>query len=468
MPKVLNEDLTARIAELARGGYSKAEAGRELSLDRATIRKYWPKGGKSTMSNGTEEKEKEGAEVPQGEEGFTNIVERFTGIIKKFKIKNAELVADHCAKGNLEDLEDVEARMREMGVHPSLVTQAVSFWADEIQQPIPKRLRQRMEKETGVKTKESREKEAEEKYAVDSETGVIRLAKENEKAVPLVEAQKLQRLIKKDLAELEEKETGGKKEPAFILGEKGAWTLNPDAKVGFGEFAVFQMYQESLKKGEPIDPVEELARREEASVRLKEAMGIKTGGGDTEMAMLDKLEKLGMLKKGEGGEGALLAQLDALGLLRKTGEGESSETMRALQTEVKELRDSLQKQEMDTVKGALGSLAKGLEELRNDMSNQGRLEGRYGLLEKVMNSVDSQVTGIRSDVKPVLMGLTGGGGGAESARRSPQEKAKITRGLKEAVVLEREAKDLEDELLFGKPTPVASAGAAAPAPVPAQ
>ncbi len=86
-----------------------------------------------------------------------------------------------------------------------------------------------------------------------------------------------------------------------------------------------------------------------------------------------------------------------------------------------------------------------------------------------MSSVDSQVTGIRSDVKPVLMGLTGGGGGAESARRSPQEKAKITRGLKEAVALEREAKDLEDELLFGKPTPVASAGAAAaPAPVPAQ
>ena len=423
------------------------------------------------MSNGTEEKGKEGAEAPTGEESFTNIVDRFTAIVQKFKIKNAAMVADHCAKGKLEDLEDVEARMREMGVHPSLVTQVVNFWADEIQHPIPKRLRQKMEKETGVKTRETREEEGEEKYAVDPESGMIRLAKEGEKAVSLSEAKSLQKLVKKDLAEIEERESGDKKEPAFIVGEQGAWTLNPKGRIGFGEFAVFQMYQDSLKKGEPIDPVEELARREEASVRLKEAMGVKTGGGDDEMTTLDKLDKLGMLKKSEGGgEGALLAQLDSLGLLRKTGEegrttqiemldklnqlgmlkktgeGEGSETMRALQAEVRELKDSLQKQELDAVKGALGNLAKGLEELRKDMSNRGGLEGRFALLEKAMTSVDSQVTGIRSDVKPVLMGLTGGG---ESVRKSPQEKAKISKGLKEAVVLEREAKDLEDELLFG-------------------
>ena len=422
------------------------------------------------MSNGTEEKGKEGAEAPTGEESFTNIVDRFTAIVQKFKIKNAAMVADHCAKGKLEDLEDVEARMREMGVHPSLVTQVVNFWADEIQHPIPKRLRQKMEKETGVKTRETREEEGEEKYAVDPESGMIRLAKEGEKAVSLSEAKSLQKLVKKDLAEIEERESGDKKEPAFIVGEQGAWTLNPKGRIGFGEFAVFQMYQDSLKKGEPIDPVEELARREEASVRLKEAMGVKTGGGDDEMTTLDKLDKLGMLKKSEGGEGALLAQLDQLGLLRKTGEegrvtqiemldklnqlgmlkktgeGEGSETMRALQAEVRELKDSLQKQELDAVKGALGNLAKGLEELRKDMSNRGGLEGRFALLEKAMTSVDSQVTGIRSDVKPVLMGLTGGG---ESVRKSPQEKAKISKGLKEAVVLEREAKDLEDELLFG-------------------
>ncbi|GAH44152.1 unnamed protein product, partial [marine sediment metagenome] len=282
------------------------------------------------MSNETNDKGKEAAkaaEAAKAEEGFTNIVERFTGIVRKFKIKNAEMVADHCAKGNLEDLEDVEARMREMGVHPSLVTQVVNFWADEIQHPIPKRLRKKMEKESGVKARETREEEADEKYAVDPETGVIRLAKEGEKAVSLTEATKLQKMVKKDLTEIEERESGGKKEPAFVSGEKGAWTLNPKARIGFGEFAVFQMYQDSLKKGEPIDPVEELARREEASARLKEAMGVKGKAEDTELALLDKLDRLGMLKKTEGGGTLEMLQvLGELGVIKKTGEeGRTSE-----------------------------------------------------------------------------------------------------------------------------------------------
>ena len=43
MPRIINEDLIAKIAEFAGRGYSKSAAGRELNLDRATVRKYWPK-----------------------------------------------------------------------------------------------------------------------------------------------------------------------------------------------------------------------------------------------------------------------------------------------------------------------------------------------------------------------------------------------------------------------------------------
>jgi len=42
MPRIINEDIIAKIAELAGRGYSKSAAGRELNLDRATVRKYWP------------------------------------------------------------------------------------------------------------------------------------------------------------------------------------------------------------------------------------------------------------------------------------------------------------------------------------------------------------------------------------------------------------------------------------------
>jgi len=398
---------------------------------------------------------------------YPNIVERFREVFQKLGIKKSEAYVDHCAKGDLEDLEDIEKKLFEMGLHPALRNQVVNFWASEIKRPVPKNLQKRLAEERGAKSREENGgKEEAEKYSVNTDTGAIKVASTTDKrALTWDEAEKLSKEVKRDLE-------GSVKEPAFVVGEQGAWTLNPKGKIGFGEFAVFQMYQDSLRRGEPIDPVEELTRREEQSVRLKEAMGVKAGGEDTEMTVLDKLDKLGMLKKGEG-EGGLLTTLSTLGLLKKPGEegsstqldlldkleslgmlkkpGEAdtgSPVIAALQTEVKELKESLQKQEMDAVKGAVASMINQLNELRREMTNTGRLEGRYALLEKTITTIDGQLSGIRSDVKPLLSAIGGGGGGP--AKRSPEEKAKISKGLKEAVALEQEAKSLEDELLFGK------------------
>jgi len=306
-----------------------------------------------------------------------------------------------------------------------------------------------------------------EKYTVDTATGAIKVATTTDKALTWDEAEKLAQ----DVAARAKKEGGG--EPSFILGETGAWTLNPKAKMGTNEFAVFQMYQESLRRGEPIDPVEELTNREEQMARLKEAMGVKGGKEDSEVTLLDKLDRLGMLRKGEG-EGGLLAQLDSLGLLRKLGgeegrpsqidmltqlnalglmktpggEGESSK-FTALLEEFKEFKESAQKQEMDNVKTMVTSLTTSLSEMRKEMANTGRLEGRYALMEKAIATVDNQLSGIRSDAKPLLASL--GGGGGEPVKRSAEEKAKMAKGLKQAVVLEKEARDLEDEMLGIKP-----------------
>ena len=232
------------------------------------------------------------------------------------------------------------------------------------------------------------------------------------------------------------------------------------------------MYQESLRRGEPIDPIEELARREESSARLKEAMGVK--GEDTEMTVIDKLQKLGILKTGEGDLTDVLGRLDAIGLLRKPGdegrgtelnildklsslgmlvkpgeaEGIAGQTIRALEVEIKSLREALTKQEMDAIKGSLVSLSRSLEDLRKEMSQAGKLEGRYALMDKTISTIDSQLSGLRSDAKPLLE-MVAGGAGPGPTRKSPEDRAKIAKGVKEAVALEREARDLEDELLFG-------------------
>ena len=145
----------------------------------------------------------------------------------------------------------------------------------------------------------------------------------------------------------------------------------------------------------------------------------------------------------------IIAKLNQLGLLKKTGEGEGSETIRGLQMEVRELKDSLQRQEMDTVKNAVISLSNQMNEMRKEMSTQNKLEGRYALMDKTISTIDSQLTGLRSDARPLLDSLAHGGGKPEPKIRTPEEKAKIARGLKEAVELERKAHQLEDELLFG-------------------
>jgi len=55
MPRIINKDMISQIAELARKGYSKAAASRELKLDRATVRKYWAEGKEESKIEETPE-----------------------------------------------------------------------------------------------------------------------------------------------------------------------------------------------------------------------------------------------------------------------------------------------------------------------------------------------------------------------------------------------------------------------------
>lgn len=433
------------------------------------------------MSNNEEQK----VEVPQEEKAFTELLEKFGVGTKTLK---PETIAENISRTGGEYVFEDPQRLAERlstwheYVSPVKRKQILEQWFAEKGIEVP----EEAIKLAGIKSSEIRAKEDIEKrkgeeeekrkakFFVDTETGMIRAAKEGERALTWDEAERVADRIKKDLklkkteAMEEGKET---KEPAFVIGEAGEWTLNPKGEIGFGEFAVFQMYQDSLKKGEPIDPIEELARREEASSRLKEAMGFR--GEDTEMTILDKLQKLGMLQTGGGNLTDVLSQLDTIGLLRKPGdegrgteldmldklntlgmlakpgeaEGVAGQTIRALEGEVKELRESLQKQEMDALKNIVVSLSNQIGDMRKEIATGGRLEGRYALMDKTIGAIDSQLSGLRSDAKPLLE-MVAGGGAPEPRKKSSEDRAKIAKGVKEAVALEREARDLEDELLF--------------------
>ena len=75
------------------------------------------------------------------------------------------------------------------------------------------------------------------------------------------------------------------------------------------------------------------------------------------------------------------------------------------------------------------------------------MRGRYALMDKIISTIDSQLSGIRDDIKPLMMAA--GGGSPGLSKKSPEDKAKLAKGLKEATALEREARELEDEFLSG-------------------
>jgi len=71
----------------------------------------------------------------------------------------------------------------------------------------------------------------------------------------------------------------------------------------------------------------------------------------------------------------IILKLTEAGLLKKPGEEDaSSPTIRALETQVKELKDAMQKQDIDILKGAVGALGNQVGELRKELQSQSHLE----------------------------------------------------------------------------------------------
>jgi len=237
--------------------------------------------------------------------------------------------------------------------------------------------------------------------------------------------------------ELREKLEGG--EPKRIKTEAGEISTKPKRfSVVGGEIIGDPEGEFNFKEA-----LQYIAQQKGASPNEASSMALEFSkmGPDMLTALLSAVAPL-LSKEQPRSDMDIILKLTEAGLLKKPGEGEGSETIRALETQVKELKDAIQKQELDSVKGVVVSLGNQVSELRKEIQNQSHLEGHYALMDKTI--------------------------------RTPEEKAKIAQGLKVAVAQERRAHELEDELLFGKPPPEESAEVTAepappaePAPAPA-
>jgi len=113
MPRVINEDVIAKIAEFAGRGYSKSAVGVELNLDRATVRKYWPE-------------EKEESKVEETPEVKLSLEEEFTLITTRNEL-SWDVVE------TLSKIENRRWETRELRKKGKLATSGLKFLREKIQ-----------------------------------------------------------------------------------------------------------------------------------------------------------------------------------------------------------------------------------------------------------------------------------------------------------------------------------------------
>jgi hypothetical protein len=420
------------------------------------------------MSNETEEKEKH---------EYPNIVERFEEVLKKLGIKKHEGYVDHCAKGDLEDLEDIEQKLYEMGLHPSLRNQVINFWAAEIKQPVPRRLQKRLAEERGAKPREEGgEEKPEAKYSIDTETGAIKVASTTDKAaLTWDEAQQLSSNIKKEITDKEKKggkkvayvydadtntvrmvregETGGtldqakelkrmagegkgkgEAESPFIMEEDGNWTLNPKARVTGIELMALESIKRAQERGEAVDPLEVLGKAADRMRVYQEALG----GGARQLPewMTDPAKFIETVET-------------------VTGKGKGDETLKTELTELKKTLDDMkeqryreqvesQKRQIGALTDKVGELADLVVDLKRPVTGRTEMDLLHEVADKGLEVIKTELPGFRRDIKEAFIG------GALPAPKSAEERKDRVAKLRQAVQRDKHIEELGRRIFFGE------------------
>jgi predicted transcriptional regulator len=149
------------------------------------------------------------------------------------------------------------------------------------------------------------------------------------------------------------------------------------------------------------------------------------------------------------------AEMDGLKALITTGQRppESDQRLDTLTRTVETLRESLHQAQIDSVKQEsqrsaelLQGEIKRLEQQITQAAQSQRTESSLGLLGKAVDKLDSQLTGIRSDAKPLVETMMKAGAPGPGPK-SPEMRQRIAEIGKRAVEAERRSIELEDELL---------------------
>lgn len=416
---------------------------------------------------------------------YPNIVERFREVFQKLGIKKSEGYVDHCAKGDLENLEDVEEKLYQMGLHPSLRNQVVNFWAAEIKVPIPEKLGKRLTQERGVKDRNEKGKKQAEGtvWTVDiDDSGLPRIRMirdESEPGVTLTEAKAAA------------KEIGREGEQFIAIYNEELGRHMPNFKSPFvkqnlaAAWATARTMDKAMAEGAEVDPMDIWIEQQAKLGQLKEVMGItpelkeKTPVSEIVSALKDLQE---MAKEGKavempswmtdpaafietvqkvtggerGGADWMTDPVKFIETIRTiTGEPKGDEGLKSeiseLRQVVLDMREEKYKDQIGSLHAANVSLVKKVDELvdyvaelKRPVTGRSEMDVIHEVVSEGISLMKTELPGLRRDIKETLAGAP-----LPPAKTAEQREQRVGR-LRKALDTDKEVEELGRDVFFGE------------------
>ena len=290
------------------------------------------------------------------------------------------------------------------------------------------KLSQKIEKKQEVKAKKEAEKgERKVAYVYDEERGVVRMAREGEIGGTLEQAKELKRMAGEGKGE-------GAGESPFITDAEGNWILNPKARVTGIELMALESIRRAQERGEAVDPEEVMEKTAQRFKLYREVFGGE--GKGTPEWMADPAKFIEMVEKISGG-----------------GKGDEAlkQQVASLEKTLAEMREERYKEQIDSQQKQIGTLANKVSELtdvvvdlKRPVTGRTEMDIIHEIAAEGIGLAKSELPGFRRDIKEALAGTALPGPKSERERQEAKTK------LRQAVETDKDIEEIGRRIFFGE------------------
>lgn len=319
---------------------------------------------------------------------YTDAQVQFLDILKKYSTPDPETVTDYVStqgENVLEEPEKLAFALRDTDVTPVRRKQILKHWFSLKGIKMPDEILIKSGASTGIANPftddQRKQANSDEKFAINEETGDIRVAREGEKALSWAQATDLSNKVKARLTEekkgtapkyvydgtlkivrmavdgeqggtlddatrlknMAEKDQGGSSDMPFTLDENGRWQPIPGHKFSAAELMAWTAIQRSQAAGQTVDPMEEIMAAGERMRQLRDIFGAGNGIPDW---MKDPVSMRQALNPDGGGQ---------------------SEAVKSLREEIQKLREEQHAGEINRLNATITGQTNQIEALKEQI-----------------------------------------------------------------------------------------------------